>query len=343
MSNPLMVLLVAGGIVTLTLVLFWPGSVFWRWREMVRRSTRIYTEDALKHLYDAESMHRPVSVQSLAGALGIFDDRAAELLVRLEARSLVRRVGRDLSLTSEGRAYALRVIRIHRLWEHYLAEETGVSEPEWHREAELQEHAMSAGEANALAARMGHPRYDPHGDPIPTSSGQLPPHRGQPLNTLPIGDFGVITHLEDEPVAVYSQLVAEGLHPGMRVQVMEVVPERVRFWGDGDEHVLAPVFAANVSVVPIYKEVEEIEGPFETLASLMPGESGRILMLAGTCRGMERRRLMDMGFVPGAVVLVAMRSAAGDPTAYRVRDSLVALRREQAKAIRIERESERAQ
>jgi DtxR family Mn-dependent transcriptional regulator len=336
--NPLADLLIVAALLAALLILFWPDrGAFWALRRMVRVSDRVLIEDALKHLHDAQYRGQTASVESLAGALAISSNQSADLLARIEARGLMARDGVSLRLTPDGIAYALRIIRVHRLWERYLAEETGVSEVDWHTEAEKQEHSLSPEEVEALAARMGHPRYDPHGDPIPTAAGDLPPWQGVPLTSLAPGKLGTIVHLEDEPSEIYSQLVAEGLNPGMRVEVFEVSSERVCLWADdGEEHVLAPVVAANVSVLPL-PEDSTMDGPFETLASLEPGEAGRVLHIAQSCRGLQRRRLMDLGIVPGTEVAAEMTSSAGDPTAYRIRGSLIALRDEQAKQVQITR------
>jgi DtxR family Mn-dependent transcriptional regulator len=334
--HPLLVLSILAAAVAIGVALFRPDTgVLSAWRRMARMSERVRIEDALKHLHDAQYRGQTASVESLAGALEISSNQAAELLAGIEARGLVCREGAALRLTADGTSYALRIIRVHRLWERYLAEETGVSELRWHTEAEKQEHALSGEEVEALSARMGHPRYDPHGDPIPTPEGDLPPWQGEPLTALPARAPATIVHLEDEPSEIYSQLVAEGLHPGMRVEVFEVSPERVRLWADdGEEHVLAPVVAANVSVLPLPPDATE-EGPFDTMASLEPGESGKVLHLARSCRGLQRRRLMDLGIVPGTSVAAEMKSAAGDPTAYRVRGTLIALRADQARQVQI--------
>lgn len=330
------------GLVALATAILWPEQgLLARWRDARRLSERERVEDALKHLHDSEYRGHPASLESLAGALGLSTSEAAGLLAGIEARGLVRRDTAGLHLTREGRDYALHVIRVHRLWERHLAEETGVREVDWHEEAERREHTMSAEEADALAARMGHPRYDPHGDPIPTASGELPPWKGEPLPSLAVGEFGTIVHVEDEPREIYAQLVAEGLHPGMRVQMLETSPERIAFWADGNEHVLAPVVAANLSYVPLAREAVA-EGTFETLASLHPGETGRVLQLAPSCRGLQRRRLLDLGLLPGTDVAAEMSSAAGDPTAYRIRGSLIALREDQAKLVQITRQAEAA-
>ena len=161
---------------------------------------------------------------------------------------------------------------------------------------------------------------------------------GRPLTELPVGELAEIVHVEDEPSSVYSQLVAEGLYPGMRVRVLESTPVAVTFEADAEEHVLAPVIAANISAQPL-PEDEEMVGPFERLSVLEPGESGRVQGIAAACRGLERRRLLDLGVVPGTVIEAELRSPSGDPTAYRIRGALVALRRDQADWIQVERAS----
>jgi len=239
-------------------------------------------------------------------------------------------------LTTEGRSYALRIIRIHRLWERYLADETGVSAIEWHQEAEKQEHILTGADADELAAKMGDPVYDPHGDPIPTASGGLPPKKGKPLTDLAEGEFGSIIHLEDEPATIFAQLVAEGLNPGMQIRVLEKTSKRIYFIADGDEIVLAPVVAANVTIVPLAKE-EITDGPPDSLTSLNIGEAGKVTGISKACRGQQRRRLMDLGVIPGTVITAKMRSAGGDPTAYDIRGATIGLRNQQAEMIHIRR------
>ena len=263
-------------------------------------------------------------------------NRAAEVLGRLQAQELVRVDEGCYRLTAEGRSYALRIVRIHRLWERYLSDETGLDPEAWHVEAERLEHTTSEEEAEALAARMGHPSHDPHGDPIPTAGGEIAPPTGKPLTELAIGELAEIVHVEDEPEAVYAQLVAAGLHPGMRVRINESTPRRVRFEADAEEHVLAPVFAANLSVQPLPQD-ERMAGPFERLSALDVGERARVVALAPALRGAERRRMLDLGLIPGTEVAPEIRSPGGDPTGYSIRGAVIALRREQADHVQIER------
>lgn len=342
MKEPAIYLLIVLFVTILSVALFRPRrGLFWSWRNRWKLTERVLIEDGLKHFYEAEYLRRPPTVQSIAGALRIPEGDAAALLARIESLGLVVREGDELRLTADGRADALRVIRLHRLWERYLADETGVEELEWHDRAEEREHDLSDSEAEALAERLGNPLYDPHGAPIPTADGKLPLLEGEALPALPVGAPATVIHLEDEPEEVYAQLVAEGLYLGMVIRLLEVTADRVRFWADGDEHVLAPVVAANVTVQAIQKA--EIRSELvETLSSLRQGESGRVVRIVPACRGRQRRRLMDLGILPGTVVEARMTSAGGDPVAYLVRGTLVALRREQAEMIHIARKEKAA-
>ncbi|MBK8481575.1 MAG: DtxR family transcriptional regulator [Proteobacteria bacterium] len=311
-----------------------------RWWRHQRDGERVQVEDALKHVYECEYHQRSCSWQTLSGVLGLSSGRALSLLERLVALGLVVSSADDgaCRLTPNGRRDALRVIRIHRLWERYLAEETGVAATDWHTVADRREHRTTWEEAQALASQMGHPRYDPHGDPIPTADGEMPPPLGQPLSQLAPGTWAEIVHVEDEPPAVYAQLLAQGLQVGMRVRVFESSAERIRFEVGGEEQVLAPIIAANLAVQALPGDAGG--SPQLALSLLGPGEQGRVRGISPLCVGVARRRFFDLGFVPGTLIGVEMRSRHGDPTAYRIRGALIALRREQAELIQVEREAE---
>jgi DtxR family Mn-dependent transcriptional regulator len=322
--------------VLLLALLGWPRNGLWaRWRQAQELARRIRREDALKHILKSEANGRVATLDSLAGALQITTGNAAQLLVELENKDLLTFEGGRLHLKPAGREMGLHVVRAHRLWESYLAEETGVSEKEWHPRAEKQEHLLTPQQIDALAAKLGHPTRDPHGDAIPDPDGALEGEQGRSLNSVEPNTPLLITHIEDEPDTVYRQLVAQGLRPGMRAFLIEKSPTRIRFWADGNEHILAPVLAENVSIQPLpeFRTEDLIEEEF--LSGLQPGGRARVVGLSPACRGQERRRLLDLGFVPGTVVEVDMVSPAGDPTAYRVRGSVVALRREQANLVRV--------
>ena len=317
-------------------VVFWPSrGLLSRWRMAHELAGRIRREDALKHILKSEANGRVATLNSLAGSLQITGASAAELLDEMEKHGLLSFEDGRLRLKPAGREMGLHVVRAHRLWESYLAEQTGVPEIEWHPRAEQQEHLLTPQQTEELAAKLGHPTHDPHGDVIPGSDGSLEGDPGQSLNSVETETPLLIKHIEDEPETVYRQLVAIGLRPGMKAFVIEKSAARIRFWADGNEHILAPVLAQNVSVIPLpdFRTEDLVEEEF--LSGLQPGGRTRVVGLSPACRGQERRRLLDLGFVPGTTVEVEMVSPAGDPTAYRVRGAVVALRREQANLIRV--------
>lgn len=338
--NPLTALLLGTLFWAVTAVLLWPQKgVLARWQKTRRLNERVQSEDALKHIYKFEIKGQQPTVESIAGTLTLNFNDTAELLGKMEINGLLNLSAGDIQLTAAGREAALHIVRAHRLYEHYLAEKTGYDESEWHGRAEQQEHDLSLTEIDQLAAQLGNPTHDPHGDPIPTASGDLIPHGGQPLTELKQGTSGRIVHLEDEPEIVYAQLVAEGLYPGMPVRITEKSPARIRFWANGDEHVLAPIVAANISVVEVTSapETEPAQPSSACLHDLAVGETAVVVSLSSKCRGVERRRFMDLGILPGTKITAQIRSPSGDPTAYIIRDALIALRADQASLIQVER------
>lgn len=332
-------LLIALALLAAAVVLLLPGGgLLARWRRARRGGERIRIEDALKHLYNSELSGEHATPQSVAGVTQLTADRAHRLLVEMERRGLLQ-VGPDgIRLTEDGRSSALHILRAHRLWERHLADETGVEQLEWHDQAERIEHQLTPEQVEALAARLGQPTHDPHGDPIPSGEGELVPHGGIPLTAADPGRPLLVVHIEDEPAAAYAQLVAEGLHPGSEIQLIECTPERVRFWSDGDEHLLAPIVASNISVL---QQAPGRTAPEDgrRLSELRPGEVGRVRAISRRCRGLERRRLLDLGVLPGTEIRAEFVSPGSDPVAYRIRDALIALRRDQAELILIEPEA----
>ena len=318
----------------------WPRTgVLARWRRLRECARRVLPEDALKHAHDCEYRGAACTLESTAGVLSVSVDRAARLVSGLEEMGLLRAGSGALELTPQGRMHALRVIRVHRLWERFLADETGVPQTDWHTLADRIEHHLPPDAVKALARRMGDPRFDPHGDPIPTEAGEMPRPEGIPLASLPIGEVAKVMHVEDEPATMYAQLVAIGVHPGMQVRMLEATDRLVRFELEGEPCVLAPLLARNISVAAL-REGEQARMSSGTLSSLALGEVGRVERISRACHSRQRRRLMDLGIVPGTEIRAELRNLAGDLVGYRIRGATVALRKQQAELIHVRRERE---
>ena len=115
-------------------------------------------------------------------------------------------------------------MRRHRLLEAFLAETLGLSWDQVHDEAEALEHALSPGLCEVIAARLGNPRTDPHGDPIPTRDGQVAETPSQNLGSLGPGQQGRVTRVSDRDPAVLRFLTARGIALGDFLEVREVHP-----------------------------------------------------------------------------------------------------------------------
>ncbi|MEK6574803.1 MAG: FeoA domain-containing protein [Chloroflexota bacterium] len=326
----LFVLLVA--VFLLAGIMLWPRigllALWWQHRQSVQRAL---AEDALKHLHACEWRRHTATLDSLAGALRLSPRAAVALARRMEAEGWLRTSEDGLRLTPEGEHVALAVIRAHRLWERYLADEARMPLTDIHAEAERREHDRAPETVQALDAAMGYPTTDPHGDPIPTAEGQLVGSPTQPLTDWPLNTPARIAHLEDEPAIIFSQIVAEGLCPGLVVRVIEANAQRVLL-SDGERvHTLAPIVAANIFVET--DGVEERPRLTQNLTALCTGQQATVCRLDDSLQGFTRRRLLDLGLTPGTTVTAEMRSLFGDPAAYRVRGTLIALRRDQAEKV----------
>ena len=331
--SPIIALSIFTLFVIIMIGVFFPKvGLFARYKNISRNTKRVQLEDALKHLYDYEQSGLNSTLNSIAGNLNISVEKASKIVDNLKKIKLVSLSDQSISLSEEGKNYALRIVRVHRLWESYLAEETGIKELDWHDEAEKVEHFMSLEEADRLAAQMGNPKFDPHGDPIPSADGEIFNPKSMLLNNAKAGEVAKITHIEDEPKSIYTKLLNKGLHPGKEVLVIEKNDDNILIATDGEEKIIGPLSASKVSVEILEnKDFENIKE--KTLIDLKPGETGEVISVSPTCRGQQRRRLLDFGIVPGTSIAIHMNSPLRDPVAYLVKDTIVALRKEQANKV----------
>lgn len=340
--GPSLALLLFALVALLAGVLFWPDrGVLARFRAMAGVSERVELEDAIKHVYGYQLQGYACTVHSLAGKLEVSPGKAARLLTRLTDVGLIHSEGAEFALTEAGQKSALRLVRSHRLWEQYLADRTGVPASEWHLRADQMEHALSPEETEVLASRLGHPTYDPHGDPIPTADGVLPPPVGLSLLGVDVGRKVEIIHLEDEPREVYQDLENKGLTLHRRLEVVERSDTTIKVRVGDDVISIDPVGARNVTVRALSSE-EKLDPVPETLADVQQWETASVIGISSALQGAQRRRLLDLGVVPGTEITPELVSGAGDPIAYRIRGALVALRRSQASRISVKRRARSA-
>lgn len=184
------------------------------------------TEDYVKTIYAfTEWQDRPITSSQLAARLGVANSSVSEMVRKLKDMGLVdHRPYGAVHLTDEGRRVALTMVRRHRLLETFLVNELGYSWDEVHVEAERLEHAVSDLFVERLAAKLGHPERDPHGDPIPSAGGTVPRVDARRLSDLDPGHEGRITRISDENPDLLRYLADEGIDLDADLEVVRRKP-----------------------------------------------------------------------------------------------------------------------
>jgi DtxR family Mn-dependent transcriptional regulator len=178
-------------------------------------------EDYAKAIFSLEERSsEPVPTNALAERLAITPGSVSAMLKRLDELGLITHVPyRGVRLTNEGRRIALEVIRHHRLLESYLAEALGMSWDRVHAEAEVLEHVLSDDLEQLIAAKLGHPTVDPHGDPIPTPDFVIDEGETRSLDELGVGSTGRFVRVSDSDPEMLRYLADNGIAIGERLEV----------------------------------------------------------------------------------------------------------------------------
>ncbi len=334
--SPITALVVFFGVSILLFFIFRPKKgIFFLVKKIYQQKDKTIIEDILKYLYHNQIANNTITTNDLTNTLSFSNAMIIESLNKMMDNELVVLEKDNYKLTTKGNEYALQIIRAHRLWEKYLSEKTGFHKAEWHERAEKKEHELSVVEIDKLSSLLGNPKFDPHGDPIPTSKGKIAKiKRGVPLSSLKENTIGKIIHIEDEPDIIYKQILAENIHLYSTVRVIENNTTRVIFHSEGEQFILAPIVAGNITVSVLEKD-EVKEDDITRLSSLLLGETAKIIGLSKECRGENRRRLLDLGFVKGASIAIDLLNPLGDPKAYLIKGTSIALRKNQASKILI--------
>ena len=337
LENPIYNLIAFSILLIVGYLLFRPvKGWFWILKNSFKQNEKIVIEDILKLLYHCENSGKEISINDTTNSLKFSNQVIVDSIRKMTSNQLIELEGDIIKLTNTGRDYALRIIRVHRLWEKYLAEKTGFDKMEWHDRAERKEHELDHEQTNLLATQLGQPMFDPHGDPIPTSHGRVPEINGVLLAKLPIGTVGRIAHIEDEPDVIYKQILAENIHIGSQIRVVENSRDRVIFYAEGEEFKLAPVVAASITV-EVFEKESILEENMVRLSSLNENETAIISGISKECRGENRRRLLDLGFVKGTPISIEMVSPLKNPKAYLIKGTSIALRNDQASKVLIKK------
>jgi DtxR family Mn-dependent transcriptional regulator len=209
-------------------------------------------EDYAKAIYSLEERGEgAVSTNALAERLGVTAGSASGMVKRLDEMGLVTHVPyRGVQLTPTGVRLALEVIRHHRLLELYLAKALDVPWDRVHEEAEVLEHVLSEELEELIAAKLGDPTVDPHGDPIPTRDLEMPERDTVALQALAAGQAGTFVRVSDSEPEMLRYLSDRGISPGAGFAVVDKQPFDgplfIRF--GADTHVIGGALARAMRV-----------------------------------------------------------------------------------------------
>jgi DtxR family Mn-dependent transcriptional regulator len=183
-------------------------------------------EDYLKAIYMVQQRGETVTTSLLSEQLGGLKPGSVTGMIKklAELNLIMHTPYQGVSLTPAGERIALEVLRHHRLLELYLVQALGYSWDEVHEEAEALEHYISEKLEARIAARLGQPDFDPHGDPIPSLEGTLPSSISVSLPDLPAGTHGRIVRVSDQNTAHLRYLAELGLVPGARIEITDIAP-----------------------------------------------------------------------------------------------------------------------
>jgi len=222
---------------------------------MAMDSVSSAVEDYAKAIYALETRGEgaAVSTNAIAERLGVTAASASNMVKKLDTLGLVRHVPyRGVQLTPEGVKVALEVIRHHRLLELYLAETLGVPWDRVHDEAEVLEHVLSEELEELIAAKLGHPTHDPHGDPIPSRDLEIEEGSSTMLQELEPGTSGVFVRVSDSDPEMLRYLAERGIRPGATFTVVDKQPFDgpvfARFGDDPDVHIIGGALARAMRV-----------------------------------------------------------------------------------------------
>ncbi len=178
------------------------------------------TQAYLMAVHSLGSRGDAVTSGALAERLGSSPSSVTEGVRRLVAQGLAdHQPYSPVTLTGAGSSFAVAMVRRHRILETFLSRSLGYAWDEVHAEADALEHVVSDRLVDALDAYLGHPRRDPHGDPIPTRDGELDPVGDVPLDEVPEGTVGIVTRVSDRDGTVLRHLAEIGLRPDTRLAV----------------------------------------------------------------------------------------------------------------------------
>ncbi len=304
---------------------------------------------------------RPVPLSELAKALDITTVSVNEMCRKLQSTGyLSYQPYKGAKLTAQGEEIANQTLRRHRLWEVFLVEKLQMSPDEANQVACELEHVSPEDLINRLDAYLEFPVYSPRGFPIPRPEGADRVNPDISLRDLPVGRPAQVKHCTGA-ATIKEFLAGQGIHEGTRITPIAAGAENLLVEVDGVHLTLSCEMAGNILVSPILSEIalekdinqkkftnntknstkgdhmaksDLVTTEHIPLSDLKQGEDAVIVRVGG--KGAIKRRMMDMGIVPGSSIRVVRVAPFGDPIEYSIKGYNLSLRKSEAKEIIVE-------
>ncbi len=180
-------------------------------------------ENYLKAIYHLSTQSESVSTNQIAASLNTKAASVTDMLKKLAEKELINYARyQGVTLSQKGEKVALSIVRKHRLWEYFLVEKLNFKWDEVHEVAEELEHISSRELVDRLDEFMGHPKYDPHGDPIPDKNGHFKANELKPVSSLLVDTVGIISGVREHSPAFLQHLEKIKLVIGKKIKVCDI-------------------------------------------------------------------------------------------------------------------------
>ena len=180
-------------------------------------------ENYLKAIYHLSTQSESVSTNQIAASLNTKAASVTDMLKKLADKELINYARyQGVTLSLKGEKIALSIVRKHRLWEYFLVEKLNFKWDEVHEVAEELEHISSRELVDRLDEFMGHPKFDPHGDPIPDKNGHFKANELKPVSSLLVNTVGIISGVREHSPAFLQHLEKIKLVIGKKIKVCDI-------------------------------------------------------------------------------------------------------------------------
>jgi len=311
-----------------------------------RRKIKEKSEDIIKFLYKQDKEKKETNFHKVQLFSKLEYKKLSKILDELLREKKIKYDQDNIKLTIDGEKEAKNLIEKHRALEKILFDDTSIEIEEIHSVAEREEHK------NIEYKESSYDCIDPHGDIITGEEIEYYSLNTIAQNTQNLNQIFKIVHIEDEPKEVYKEIVELDLAPSYYIKIKNITFKEIEILTDKGKIIkINHILGSNIHLVYLAEEeckyikehfskIEKNIDKISTLDKLKISEEGKIIGLSFYIRGEERRRLLELGLTKNSKIKPIYNNMLGeDPRVYKIKNTMIALRKEQAKKIYVIKEN----